>query len=223
VAHEINNPINGIINYAEILASKSSNGSKENSIANRIIKEGDRIANIVNNLLVFARNSNKEKKHPVHINEVMSDTLSLTRSQLKKEGIHLSVNIPLSLPNVIAHPQQIEQVFLNIINNARYALNKKYPVADKKKVLKIYGKQVTSDNALYVQIIFADSGIGIPPEIMTKIKNPFFTTKPAGIGTGLGLSISHGIISDHGGQLTIESSEGEFTKASVDLPAMIRS
>ncbi len=217
MAHEINNPISGIINYAQILSNKINKGSKEHDIANRILKESDRIANIVTGLLSFARDS-KEEKRPVHIHEITSDSLALTETQIKKDGIKLKVNITPDLPRIIAQPQQIEQVFLNIISNAREALNQKYPNTHKDKILDITAKEAIIDNNPYIQIKFYDKGIGIPPEIIDKIMNPFFSTKPTASSTGLGLSISHGIISDHGGKITIKSIKGKFTKVIINLP-----
>src|SRR3990172_1895051 len=223
VAHEINNPIMGIINYAQIVANKSEKGIRENDgdmildIANRIKKEGDRIANIVKNLLSFARESREEKSY-IHVSKILSDTLSLTETQIRKDGIKLKTNLPQILPKIVANPQQIEQVFLNIISNARYALNTKFAKGDENKILEIQGEETIIDNSQYVKIIFYDTGAGISPNIMEKIFNPFFTTKPRGEGTGLGLSISHGIIRSHGGRLLLDSMEGEFTRVEVILP-----
>jgi len=217
VAHEINNPTNGIINYAEILANQSREGSKEHDILKRIIKEGERIANIVMNLLSFARDS-REKKHPVHIHEIINDALALTEMQLIKDGIRLKMDVPVNLPEIIAQPQQIQQVVLNIISNARYALNQKWPGADENKILDITAREASVDNTSYILITFYDRGTGIPAGILGNVMNPFYTTKPHRIGTGLGLSISHGVISAHGGRINIESVEGEFTKVKIELP-----
>ncbi len=219
VAHEINNPINGIINYTQILANKSRKGSKQKDIAERIIKESDRIANIVKSLLSFARNSEGEK-HPVHIHEIISESLQLTEAQLRKDGINLKLNVPRELPAIIAHPHQIEQVFLNIISNARYALNHKFPGAHDGKVLEIRGGVDMVHSKKYLRVTFHDKGTGIPSDILDKVIHPFFTTKPGTIGTGLGLSISHGIISNHGGRLMINSTEGVSTDVIIDLPLM---
>jgi PAS domain S-box-containing protein len=218
VAHEINNPINGIINYTQILANKITPRTREHEIAMRIIKEGDRIAGIVNNLLSFAREI-KEQKKPVNIRDIMSDSLALTETQLKKDGIRLIIHFSSDLPTITAQPQQIEQVFLNIISNARYALNQKYPTANRDKLLEIRCETVGFDHNPYVKIVFHDHGCGMPAEIRDKIINPFFTTKPTGIGTGLGLSISHGIITDHGGSIRVDSTQGEFTKVVIELPS----
>ncbi len=217
VAHEVNNPINGIINYAQMLLNKFGTESKEHDIANRIIKEGDRIAGIVKSLLSFARES-KEGKKPVHISEILSDSLALIETQIKKDGINLEINIPLSLPQIIAQHQHIEQVFLNLISNTCYALNQKYPETHSDKLIRIFAETVTASNTLYVRITFYDQGAGIPARILDKIMDPFFTTKIRE-GTGLGLSISHGIINDHGGRIKIDSVEGKFTKVIIELPA----
>jgi PAS domain S-box-containing protein len=217
VAHEINNPINGILNYAQILANKGPDGSREMDIAKRIIKESDRIANIVSSLLSFARDSEEEKK-PILMQDIMADALALTEAQMKKEGIKLEVNLPHDLPKIIAQSQQIEQVFLNLISNARYALNKKYPKNHNGKILVITGESFTDGGKPFVRLTFHDRGTGIPSSNLDKIVNPFFSTKPANVGTGLGLSISHGIINDHGGKLTIDSIETEYTKIIIELP-----
>jgi signal transduction histidine kinase len=217
VAHEINNPINGIINYSQMLLNKNSEGSMEYDITRRIIKEGDRIANIVRNLLSFARD-NIGDRMPANMVEIISETLGLTEIQLRKDGIILVLNIPRTLPVVFVQPQQIEQVFLNIISNARYALNSKYEGTHENKMLEILAQEFTDGPQPYIRVIFHDSGTGISPGILNKIMNPFFSTKPGGIGTGLGLSISHGIISDHGGRLAVDSVEGKFTKVTVELP-----
>ena len=216
VAHEINNPINGIINYAQILANKSPLGSKEHDIARRIIREGDRIAGIVRSLLSFARDR-KGEKAPVQAYEALADSLALTEAQMRKDGINVKVCVPPDLPEVVAKQQQIQQVFLNIIDNARYALNRKFEGKHKDKVFVISGEKALVGGAVQVRIIFYDRGIGMPPDILDKVINPFFSTKPS--GTGLGLSISHGIIADHGGRLFIESTEGEFARITVSLPA----
>ncbi len=219
VAHEINNPINGIINLAQIIVNTSLPGNKEHDLALRIIKEGDRIATIVNGLLSFARTGEKGK-YPVPVSEIISDTMILTASLLRKEGIIIQIECPSQLPLIVAKPHQIEQVFLNLISNARYALNKKYSFTNPDKSLHISCEESLDENGLFVRVVIYDKGIGIPADIMDKILNPFFSTKTADKGTGLGLSISHGIISDHGGRLRFESREGEYTKVIVELPAV---
>ena len=220
VAHEINNPINSIINFAQILSDDVQRGEiPSEDIPVRIIKEGDRVASIVSSLLSFARVHEKEKK-PIDARDVFDEVLALTETQINKDGINLTVDFPRGLYKTLADFQQIEQVFLNIMNNARYALNQKYSKAHPKKNLVIHGSEETIDDIPYIEITFLDYGIGIPSSIINKIYNPFFSTKPSGIGTGLGLAISHGIITDHNGKLLFESRYGEYTKVAVLLPAI---
>ncbi|RJQ45296.1 MAG: PAS domain-containing sensor histidine kinase [Nitrospiraceae bacterium] len=217
VAHEINNPINNIINYAQIMIDELEPENEEIDIPMRIVRDGDRIATIVRSLLSFAR-IRKEEKSYVYLHDIFADTLSLTSAQIRKDGIHLKVHIPAKAIKVPVHAQQIQQVFLNIISNSRYALNQKYPGTHENKILEISCEKIMTASAPYVRIVFHDRGNGIPSNIIDKVINPFFSTKPNRIGTGLGLSISHGIINEHEGKLIINSIEGEYTKIMIDLP-----
>ncbi len=218
VAHEINNPINGIINYGQILVNKTKKEDPLNTIANRIIKEGDRIAAIVASLLSFSRREN-EKKSLVSIRELLQESLTLTGAQLKKDGIALSVNMAENLFPVSAIGQEIEQVFLNIINNSRYALNEKYPQSGDQKKLDIDVSIVSTSDDIVVRTCFKDYGTGIPPEQLEKVVDPFFSTKPKGKGTGLGLTISRRIVENHRGTIDIDSIAGEYTEVTVNFPA----
>lgn len=217
VAHEINNPINGIINYAERLEGLYPKTERNLDIPNRIIKEGERIAKIVSNLLSFAR-VQKEVPSPTNIKDILEDTLGLVKKQITNSGINLRVDLNPSLPMIEVRNREIQQVFLNIINNARYALNKKFSNPNKDKILEINGYPIRAKEKEFVRVTFRDKGTGIPLEIIDKICNPFFTTKPKGEGTGLGLSISHGIIKSHGGKFTFQSRPGEYSIVTVDLP-----
>jgi signal transduction histidine kinase len=220
VAHEINNPVNSIINFAQIMVDEVKRGEiTSDEIPARIIREGDRVATIVSSLLSFARENEKEKR-AIDVREIIAEVLALTETQVLKDGINLTVDFPEELHKTLADFQQIEQVFLNLLNNARYALNQKHPNAHPRKNLIIHGIEETVDDALYVVVTFIDYGTGIPSAILDKIYNPFFSTKPSGIGTGLGLAISHGIITDHNGKLAFESKYGDYTKVAVRLPAI---
>lgn len=219
IAHEINNPINGIINYGQILLDQQQPDFNPNEIAERIIKEGDRIAVIVKNLLDFARNR-KEEYSPTYIQDIIRDSLGLTERLLAKDGITLEVRVPSSLPKFNGRSQQIQQVLINLISNARYALNKKYAGHHEDKVLRITVEEFVRDRSPYLAICVEDSGIGVPDGLLPRICEPFFSTKPRGEGTGLGLSISHGIINDHNGVLRFDSKEGEYTKVTIELPTL---
>ncbi len=217
VAHEINNPITGIISIAEILTDKFHELGGDKTIPKRIITEGERIGKIVKNLLSFARDK-KEGYSPAHVRDILKAALELVEKQIAKDGIALSVNIPSDIPRIDARSQEIQQVFLNIISNAQYALQKKYPKPHENKTLTINGEKVKIEKKDYVRLTFYDRGLGISKDFIDRVANPFFSTKPQGEGTGLGLSISHGIIKNHGGNLWFESQKGDYTKVIADLP-----
>lgn len=221
VAHEINNPINSIINFAQIMIDETESGEKPRlDIPRQIIKEGDRVAGIVKGLLSFAR-ADGQTKSLVNIQDILNEALTLTEAQIHKDGITLKIDLPENLPKILGHFQQVQQVFLNIINNARYALNKKFPGTDQGKIFHISAEEIVLEQQPSIKIVFHDYGTGIPENIREKVLNPFFSTKPADRGTGLGLTISHGIITDHSGKLLIDSFEGEFTKITIILPVVV--
>ena len=219
VAHEINNPINGIINYAQILIDETEGQADEDGIPDRIMKEAERIAKIVKNLLSFARETD-DKPNPAKVQDIVADALGLLKKQLSNDGIQLNFDIPDNLPTVNVNNQKIQQVFVNLLSNARYALNKKYTGFHKNKVLRLEGEIKEVGGKTYVRTTVHDNGVGIPAEVINKIFDPFFTTKANGEGTGLGLSISYEIVRDQGGNLSFESKYGEYTKVIVDLPAI---
>jgi signal transduction histidine kinase len=218
VAHEINNPITGIINYGQILINECLAGSMEKDIGERIVKEGDRVGHIVKTLLSYARDG-RDEKTPTGIPAILQESIILTQAQIRKEGIDLQIDLADSLPEIDANLQQIQQCFINIINNARYALNEKYPGRHKEKRLKISARQCSVDDRPYVRIIFCDQGVGIPDHEIAMLTRQFYSTKPFGKGTGLGLSITEKIVKDHGGRLLFESTEGEFTRVILEFPA----
>jgi PAS domain S-box-containing protein len=217
VAHEINNPINGVINYAQLLQNRSASESQEHTLAGRIIKEGDRIARIVKQLLFLSRDDGSEKQS-VDLAGVLSESLSLVGSQLNNEGIDLEISLEEGLPKLIGYTQQLEQLFLNIISNARYALNCRFPQKDpnKRLTVTIYCEDTDSESCLVVR--FRDLGIGIKSELLGKVMQPFITSKPSAEGTGLGLSISNDIVKSHGGRLHIDSEEGIYTEVTIRFP-----
>lgn len=217
VAHEINNPITGIINYGQILSNECRSGSLEKDIGERIVKEGDRIGRIVRTLLSYARDG-REEKRATRVQAILEESILLTQAQIRKEGIDLRIEMAADLPEVLANLQQIQQGFINIINNARYALNERYPQRHDNKRLEITGKTVTISGDPFVRITFRDHGIGIGAEEMPMLTKQFFSTKPFGKGTGLGLSITKKIIADHGGRLAFASDKGVFTTVTIDLP-----
>ncbi len=222
VAHEINNPINGIINYTQILLDdmdpKDESADLHKDIMGRIIKEGERIAVIVRNLLTFARQRD-ETLEEVRIEEVIEDSVALLKHQFNQDGIHLIMDIPENLPTLRGNPQQLQQVIINLLTNASYALNQRYPGQNpKRKKLEIKSSCITSEGRDVLRTTITDWGSGIEQGVIDHIFDTLFTTKPPGKGTGLGLSISKGIVRDHRGVLSLRSKPDGPTVAVMDLP-----
>ncbi|MDD3813653.1 MAG: PAS domain S-box protein [Desulfocapsaceae bacterium] len=216
VAHEINNPINGIINYAQIILDDPLDPENLDNL-HRIIREGKRIAAIVSNLLDFARR-HEDSQAPVVLQNVITNCIDLINHQLKKDSIILELDMPETLPPIMCNSQQIQQVLLNIMSNARYALNKRYPEPNPNKRVTIKGQEITQKEKSYIRLTITDQGTGIEHDIMDRLFDPFFSTKPSGEGTGLGLSISHGLVLENNGFLRVSSEMGRSTSLIVDLP-----
>lgn len=216
VAHEINTPVNTIINSADLILENEERKDTEHDV-DVIKKQGRRIATIVQSLLFFSR-SPAEAKVPFSLAEMVHGTLDLVGATLRKENVKLTIQIPSGLMDVIVHPQQIEQVFLNILTNAMHALEERFGDAHDKKTLEIVASEIYVDNRPYVRVAFLDNGIGIPAALLNTVTKSFVTTKKS--GTGLGLSISRQIIENHGGGIGLESRVGAYTKVSIDLPGI---
>lgn len=218
IAHEVNNPINGIINYAQLLLDemRALKGA-DTELPERIIKESKRIETIVKGLLAFSRQ--KEEKHDFTAQDMVMNTIDLVRSQLVKEKIRVETSLPDGLPLMHGNIQQLQQVALNLIQNSRHALNAQDADSARQKLISIKAEVARAQGRSFVRFRFRDNGTGIPGALMEKIMTPFFTTKPSGEGTGLGLSISHEIVNRHGGNMDIISEEGGFTEIIIDIPA----
>jgi signal transduction histidine kinase len=218
VAHEINNPINGIINYAQIILDDPLDAENMGNLR-LIIKEGKRIAGIVSNLLDFARR-HEDSHASISLQNVIINCIDLIHHQLKQDSIILNLDLPGTLPQIMCNSQQIQQVILNIMSNARYALNKRYPEPNPGKRIIIKGEPIIHNHKAYIRLTVIDHGTGIEHDIMDRLFDPFFSTKPSGEGTGLGLSISHGLILENNGFLRISSELGHSTSLFIDLPVV---
>ena len=218
VAHEVNNPITGIINFAQILLDKYDFDPAGVDIVQKIMKEGDRIASITRNLISFAR-ADTVKREPVNPVEIVHASLALVQHQLQKDGITVVTNFPENNSFVVADFRQLQQVLLNLISNSRYALNARYPGFDSRKIIEISCLEKQEGDHPVYRITVKDYGTGMPQSILERLFEPFFTTKPPGEGTGLGLSISYGIIKDHGGNLHVDSILEKYTEMIIELPA----
>ncbi len=217
VAHEINNPINGIMNYAQLILDVSDKDAKGLTYAREIIHETERISMIVKNLLQFSRQE-KQSHSNASIYDIINQTISLVNTIIKKDQINLDICLDEQLPDIKCRSQQIQQVIMNLLTNARDALNEKYPDYDENKIIRLRCHEYQSEGRRWLRLTVRDNGIGIRQELGERIFEPFFSTKPKEIGTGLGLSISYGIVSEHHGKMTFESEVGQFTVFIIDLP-----
>lgn len=216
VAHEINNPINGILNYAQMLHDLAQHDQGE-EIIGRITTEAKRISSIVRNLLDFSR-YRIEEPEPVDGASLLEDCLDLVKHQLLKDHIIIVESVAENLPLTFCNQSKIQQVFLNVISNSRYALNEKYPGYHPDKKL-CFDISLTHHNAApYIRFTLTDHGTGIEHHLINRVFDPFFSTKPNGQGTGLGLSISYGLIRENGGYMRINSLLNHHTTIIIDLP-----
>jgi PAS domain S-box-containing protein len=219
VAHEINNPLNGIINFAQLLKDEQIERTQfEQQMIDGIIDEGGRIAQIVRGLLTFARNDENQLQH-VHLDELINTSIALFGRQLVKDGISVELEIAPDLPPVRADASRLRQVVVNMISNAHYALKAKRTGAGTEKLFRITARRGDRPPTA-ASIEFYDNGVGIRAADLPKLFDPFFTTRRDTGGTGLGLAISFGIVRDHGGTITVESEEGRATRFRVELPTV---
>ena len=222
VAHEVNNPINGIINFAQLLLDDAAPESMQSELSTRIVNEGERIANIIDSLLSFAR-ENENELSEVDVREVVNECLSLVDHQLRKEGIKVESNFSCEACRIIGNFMQLQQVVFNAINNSRYALNERYPNSSPDKKIIISCDKLQEEGGEIIRTVIRDFGTGIPQGILDKLFEPFFTSKPKGQGTGLGMSISFGIIQNHGGTLSVDSVLNKYTDIIIDIPSSAHS
>lgn len=216
IAHEINNPITGIINYAQLISQRTSEAVLK-EFAAEIIKEGERISRLVRNLLHFARNDGNEFLFISSV-EIVEDSVNLMRPTLRKDDITVTIEAAPDLPLIHCIPQKISQVIVNLLSNARQALNSRYPHYHPAKRI-IVNNELLSDSAgRWLRISVTDYGIGISPELGAKIFDPFFTTHRDNGGTGLGLTLCQMIVAEHHGRLTYTSQVNESTTFNLDLP-----
>jgi PAS domain S-box-containing protein len=217
VAHEINNPINGVMNYAQLILDQSAPGAVAAEYAREIISETERVAVIVRNLLQFARQE-KQTHSPARMEDIIDAVLSLMGAVLRHDQIRLEVDIGAGLPTVKCRSQQIQQVVMNMLSNARDALNEKYPDHHEDKAVSIRCRAFEKAGRPWMRVTVEDHGGGISLAIRDRIFDPFFTTKSKDKGTGLGLAISHGLVKEHHGDLHFETEPGHWTRFHLDLP-----
>ncbi len=210
IAHELNNPINNIVLTAETLREDFGGMDQEESMGliQDIITQAERASEIVKGLLDFSR-SERPEYEPLSIVGVIDDTLKLVRNQIMLSGIQVEKDIPPELPVVSGDRKSLQQVFLNLFINAIQAM----PGGGSLRI----DVQAGDGNVLKIDV--GDTGVGIDPNSLPHVFDPFYTTKEVGRGTGLGLSVTYGIIEKHGGHIEAHSQKGEGTVFSITLPA----
>jgi two-component system, NtrC family, sensor kinase len=209
VAHEINTPLTGVSSYTQMLLGMLAETDPKHALLQKIRRQTDRATGIVNNLLNFSRTGGVTDFAEVDLHRVLDDTLQLLEPQLRQSRVELVREYAGEAPRVYANAGKLQQVFTNLLLNARDAIPD--------------GGRITlrtsppENEAVAVEV--ADTGIGIAPENVARIYDPFFTTKGVGRGTGLGLAVSYGIVQEHSGHIAVESAPGRGTTFRITLPA----
>ncbi|MBI5892974.1 MAG: HAMP domain-containing protein [Deltaproteobacteria bacterium] len=217
IAHEINNPLTGVVGYSQLLLSRDLDDDTKKKIK-KINDEALRAAKIVKNLQSFARQGAYERQY-VDINSVIEKTIDAKNEEFLSNNIQVAREFGNDLPWTMGDPLQIQYAFLAIISNAVHSME----ATSSRKLFTVKTKLTIIDdktNKRMIRILFNDTGCGIPKGIIDKIFDPFFTTKDVGKGTGLGLSAAYGIIKEHNGVIYAESKEGEGTTIIVELPVI---
>jgi two-component system, NtrC family, sensor kinase len=206
VAHEVNTPLAVISTYAQMLAKQVSGDDQKSKLLEKIAKQTFRASEIVNSLLNFSRTARSDHED-VSLNRVITETVSLVAHQIERAGVRTTLNLQPDLPSIKGNANKLQQVFLNLVLNARDAM----PEGGLVTV-----KSWTEQGTVHVQV--GDTGQGIAPEHLTRIYDPFFTTKPGRKGTGLGLSVTYGIVQEHGGSIDVQSTPGAGTLFHLEFP-----
>lgn len=206
VAHEVNTPLAVISSYSQMLAKQLADDERKSGLLDKIAKQTFRASEIVNSLLNFSRTASTTYSS-TDLNRIVEETLVLIGPQLEKAGVCVECDLEAPLPPIRGNGSKLQQVFLNILLNARDSMSEG-------GTLRI---QTSSDNTS-VRVKVSDTGHGIPTDKLARIFDPFYTTKMAGKGTGLGLSISYGIVREHGGIIEVSSRAGEGATFVMEFP-----
>lgn len=218
VAHELNNPLTGILTFSHLLRQKMPDKSPEAEDMDLVIRETKRCAAIIRRLLDFAREKQPEKKF-ADLNQVIEDTVRIVERPANLRNIEVMLDLDRTLPLIWIDADQIKQVVMNMLVNAQHAVEEKGSIT-----VRTYRSRdprlpaQTRGPMSMVAMSIIDTGCGIPEKNLERIFDPFFTSKAVGKGTGLGLSVSHGIIEAHGGLIEVESKVGEGSTFRVFLP-----
>jgi two-component system NtrC family sensor kinase len=216
VAHELNNPLTGILTFSHLLRRKMPDKSADAEDMDLVIRETKRCAAIIKRLLDFAREKLPEKKF-TDLNQVIDDTVRIVEQPAHLRDIEITLDLDRTLPPIWIDADQIKQVIMNMVVNAQHAVEEKGSIAISTHRSSDPRAPATEPKPM-VAISIVDTGCGIPEANLQRIFDPFFTSKDVGKGTGLGLSVSHGIVEAHGGLIEVESKVGEGSTFRVLLP-----
>ncbi len=218
VAHELNNPLTGILTFSHLLRQKMPDNSGDAEDMDLVIRETKRCAAIIKRLLDFAREKQPEKKFN-DINQIIEDTVRIVERPAHLRDIAITMDLDRTLPPIWIDADQIKQVIMNMIVNAQHAVEEKGNITIRtRRAAEPRPSVQTAEPIPMVEISIIDTGCGIPEKNLRRIFDPFFTSKEVGKGTGLGLSVSHGIVEAHGGAIEVQSKVGEGSTFSIFLP-----
>lgn len=210
VAHEINNPLGGILAFTQLMKRDASGNPSLVSDLEEVERAAVRCKKIVSDLLDFSRISREHERMAVDVNVLIEKVFPFLQREMRSYNVELDSHFDPALPRVMANPDRLQQVFINLMTNACHAMHKGGT---------LFIETAAEERGRWVVVRVRDTGGGIPRAIRDRIFDPFFTTKEPGKGTGLGLSISYRIVKDHGGEILCDSVEGKGTEFTVRLPA----
>ena len=218
IAHELNNPLTGILTFSCLMREKMADGSPEAEDLDLVIKETRRCAAIIRRLLDFAREKTPEKKFS-DLNQIIEDTVRIIERPAYLRDIEITLNLDPGLPPAWVDADLVKQVIMNMLVNAQHAIEEKGSITVRSRLSPELKSPEPGAAAIpMVEISVIDTGCGIPAKNLRRIFDPFFTSKEVGKGTGLGLSVSHGIVRAHGGTIEVESRVGEGSTFRIYLP-----
>jgi two-component system NtrC family sensor kinase len=218
IAHELNNPLTGVLTFSTLLRQKLPDGSPDAEDLDLVIRETKRCAAIIKRLLDFAREKPPEKKF-ADLNRIIEDTARIVERPAHLRDIAITLDLDRNLPPIWVDADQITQVVMNMLVNAQHAIDENGSITIRsRRVAEPKSPEPGAPAVPMAEIAIIDTGCGIPERNLQRIFDPFFTSKEVGKGTGLGLSVSHGIVKAHGGAIEVDSKVGEGSTFRVYLP-----
>ena len=218
IAHELNNPLTGVLTFTTLLRKKMPDGSADADDLDLVIRETKRCATIIRRLLDFAREKTPEKKF-ADLNQVIEDTARIIERPASFRDIEIAMELDPELPQVWVDADLIKQVIMNMLVNAQHAIEHEGSITVRtRRLAEPKSAEAGAAPVPMVEIAIIDTGCGIPEKNLKRIFDPFFTSKEVGRGTGLGLSVSHGIVRAHGGSIEVESAVGKGSTFRIYLP-----